>query len=95
MTQKRDHQVEIQTTEGEMPTPETQAPSLEQQAKEREKQEALKKTQADIQALNLDWGSQIDQNVMQPMMEQILSGTDVSEALQTASDTLDGIIAEK
>jgi multiple sugar transport system substrate-binding protein len=32
---------------------------------------------------------------MQPMMEQILSGTDVSEALQTASDTLDGIIAEK
>lgn len=45
--------------------------------------------------LNLDWGSQIDQNVMQPMMEQILSGTDVSEALQTASDTLDGIIAEK
>ncbi len=57
MTQKRDPQVEIQTTKAEMPTPETQAPSPEQQAKEREKQEALEKTQADIQALNLDWGS--------------------------------------
>lgn len=44
--------------------------------------------------LTLEWGSQIDQNVMQPMIEQILSGADVKEAVQMASDILDGIIAD-
>ncbi|MCC8051604.1 MAG: ABC transporter substrate-binding protein [Clostridiales bacterium] len=44
--------------------------------------------------LNLTFGSQIDNDVMQPMMEKILSGSDVTESLQEASDILDGIIAE-
>jgi len=57
MTQSRDPKVEIQTTEAEMPATKVEAPSPEQQAKEREKQKALEKTQADIHALNLDWGS--------------------------------------
>lgn len=43
--------------------------------------------------LGLAIGSQIDNDVMQPMMEKILSGADVAESLQAASDTLDGIIA--
>lgn len=43
--------------------------------------------------LGLTIGSQIDNDVMQPMMEKILSGSDVTESLQGASDTLDGIIA--
>lgn len=34
-----------------------------------------------------------DGDVMQPMMEKILSGEDVTECLQAASDTLDGVIA--
>ncbi|MCC8105335.1 MAG: ABC transporter substrate-binding protein [Clostridiales bacterium] len=43
--------------------------------------------------LDLTFGSQIDNDVMQPMMEKILSGSDVTESLQEASDTLDEIIA--
>lgn len=43
--------------------------------------------------LGLAIGSQIDNDVMQPMMEKILSGADVAESLQAASDTLDGIIS--
>ncbi|HIR27789.1 MAG TPA: ABC transporter substrate-binding protein [Candidatus Choladousia intestinigallinarum] len=45
--------------------------------------------------LNLSIGSQIDNDVMVPMIEKILSGSDVTECLQEASDTLDGIIAGK
>ena len=43
--------------------------------------------------LSLAIGSQIDNDVMLPMMEKILSGSDVAECVQEASDTLDGIIA--
>ena len=43
--------------------------------------------------LNLSCGSQIDKDVMQPMMEKILAGEDVTQSVQTASDTLDEIIA--
>jgi multiple sugar transport system substrate-binding protein len=43
--------------------------------------------------LSLSIGSQIDNDVMQPMMEKILSGADVTESLQEASDALDGVIA--
>lgn len=44
--------------------------------------------------LGYSYGSQIDSDVMQPLMEKVLSGEDVASALQTASDTLDSIIAE-
>lgn len=40
------------------------------------------------------YGSQIDSDVMQPMIEKVLSGENVDTALQTASDTLDSIISE-
>ena len=43
--------------------------------------------------LNLTIGSQIDSDVMQPMMEKIFSGEDVAENVKAASDILDGIIA--
>ena len=43
--------------------------------------------------LNLTIGSQIDSDVMQPMMEKILAGADVAENVKAASDILDGIIA--
>ncbi len=43
--------------------------------------------------LGLEIGSQIDNDVMLPMMEKILSGADVTESVQAASDALDGIIA--
>ena len=43
--------------------------------------------------LNLTIGSQIDSDVMQPMIEKIFSGEDVAENVKAASDILDGIIA--
>lgn len=43
--------------------------------------------------LNLSIGSQIDTDVMQPMMEKILSGEDVAECVKAASDMLDTVIA--
>ncbi len=42
--------------------------------------------------LTLDCGSQIDADVMQPMMEKILSGEDVEDSLQEASDKLDEVL---
>lgn len=45
--------------------------------------------------LGLSIGSQIDKDVMQPLMESVLAGNDVAESLQSASDTLDGIIANQ
>lgn len=43
--------------------------------------------------LGLAIGSQIENDVLLPMMEKILSGEDVAESLQTASDELDSVIA--
>ena len=43
--------------------------------------------------LNLAIGSQIDNDVMIPAIEKILSGEDVAACVQEASDALDGIIA--
>lgn len=45
--------------------------------------------------LGLSIGSQIDKDVMQPLMESIQAGEDVTASLQTASDTLDGIIVNQ
>lgn len=42
--------------------------------------------------LGLEIGSQVDNDVMKPMMEQILSGSDVTKSLNSASNTLDGIV---
>lgn len=42
--------------------------------------------------LGYSYGSQIDSDVMQPLMEKVLSGENVDTALQSASDTLDSII---
>ena len=42
--------------------------------------------------LTLDCGSQIDADVMQPMMEKILSGEDVATCVQEASDKLDEVL---
>ena len=42
--------------------------------------------------LRLESGSQIDGDVMKPMMEKILSGSDVTSAVKDASAVLDGII---
>lgn len=42
--------------------------------------------------LTLESGSQIDADVMQPMMEKILSGEDVKTAVQEASEKLDEIL---
>lgn len=43
--------------------------------------------------LGLAIGSQIDNDVMKPMMEKILSGADVAQSLKEASDTLDDVIS--
>lgn len=43
--------------------------------------------------LGLAIGSQVDNDVMVPMMEKILSGSDVAECVKEASDALDGVIA--
>lgn len=45
--------------------------------------------------LGLEIGSQIDKDVMQPMIEQVLSGADVKETVEAASKTLDGVLTEK
>ena len=42
--------------------------------------------------LTLDCGSQIDADVMQPMMEKILSGEDVTTCVEEASDKLDEVL---
>lgn len=42
--------------------------------------------------LGYSYGSQIDSDVMKPMIEKVLSGEGVTESLQSASDTLDSII---
>ncbi len=42
--------------------------------------------------LGYSYGSQIDSDVMKPMIEKVLSGEDVATSLQSASDTLDSII---
>ena len=42
--------------------------------------------------LGYSYGSQIDSDVMKPMIEKVLSGENVTESLQSASDTLDSII---
>lgn len=42
--------------------------------------------------LTLDCGSQIDADVMQPMMEKILSGEDVKDSLDEASKKLDEVL---
>lgn len=42
--------------------------------------------------LGYSYGSQIDSDVMKPMIEKVLSGEDVAASLQSASDTLDSII---
>lgn len=44
--------------------------------------------------LGLACGSQIDNDVMQPMMEKILSGENVAVCVAEASEILDGIIAQ-
>ena len=44
--------------------------------------------------LGYEYGSQIDNDVMAPMMESILSGGDVKTELQSASDRLDEILAQ-
>lgn len=43
--------------------------------------------------LGLAIGSQIDNDVMLPMMEKILSGEDVATCVQTASEALDGVLS--
>ncbi|MCR5033350.1 MAG: ABC transporter substrate-binding protein [Lachnospiraceae bacterium] len=45
--------------------------------------------------LQLDCGSQIDADVMQPLMERVLRGDDVATCLQEASDKLDEILGLK
>ncbi len=42
--------------------------------------------------LGYSYGSQIDSDVMKPMIEKVLAGEDVTASLQAASDTLDSII---
>ena len=42
--------------------------------------------------LGYSYGSQIDSDVMNPLVEKVLAGEDVSTALQEASNTLDSII---
>jgi multiple sugar transport system substrate-binding protein len=44
--------------------------------------------------LNLESGSQIDNDVMVPLIESVLSGNDVEDSVNTASTTLDGIISK-
>lgn len=44
--------------------------------------------------LRLESGSQIDGDVMKPMMEKILSGSDVTKSIEEASGILDGIIGK-
>ena len=45
--------------------------------------------------LGLAVGSQIDNDVMQPMMERILAGEDVKGCVEEASATLDEVLAAK
>lgn len=45
--------------------------------------------------LRLASGSQIDNDVMKPMMEKVLAGQDVKTCVQEASDALDQVIAGK
>lgn len=45
--------------------------------------------------LQLDVGSQIDADVMQPMMERILGGEDVATCVKDASDKLDEVLGIK
>ena len=45
--------------------------------------------------LRLASGSQIDNDVMKPMVEKILAGQDVKTCVQEASDALDQVIAGK
>ncbi len=44
--------------------------------------------------MRLESGSQIDNDVMKPMMEKILSGSDVTESVKEASTLLDGVITK-
>lgn len=44
--------------------------------------------------LGLAVGSQIDSDVMKPMMEKILMGGDVKESVEAASETLDAVLAQ-
>ncbi|WP_130838396.1 ABC transporter substrate-binding protein [Lachnoclostridium sp. Marseille-P6806] len=44
--------------------------------------------------LGYSYGSQIDSDVMAPLMEKVLAGEDVEAALQEASDTLDSIVGK-
>ena len=44
--------------------------------------------------LGLKCGSMIDNDVMKPMMEKILSGADVTQSVQEASDALDAVISD-
>ena len=44
--------------------------------------------------LGYEYGSQIDNDVMAPMMESILSGGDVNTEIKSASDRLDEILAQ-
>ena len=44
--------------------------------------------------LGLECGSMIDNDVMKPMMEKILSGADVTQSVQEASDALDAVISD-
>ena len=45
--------------------------------------------------LQLDVGSQIDADVMQPMMERVLGGEDVATCVKDASDKLDEVLGLK
>ena len=45
--------------------------------------------------LNLSIGSRIDNDVVIPMIEKVLSGEDVAACVQEASDILDSVIAEQ
>lgn len=44
--------------------------------------------------LGYSYGSQIDSDVMKPMIEKVLAGEDVEKSLQAASDTLNSIIGK-
>ena len=44
--------------------------------------------------LGLETGSEIDSDVMVPLIEKVLSGNDVKTELQSASDKLDTVIAQ-
>ena len=44
--------------------------------------------------LGYKYGSQIDKDVMNPLMEKVLAGEDVRNALKDASNSLDGILKQ-